>query len=730
MSKIILKSFLILILIIVTFLAYLSIIGIETSKFNNQISSQIKSIDKDLDLNLNQIKIKLNPIKLTITANTIGPNLIYKNNDIDIENIKTNISLKSLLGDKFILSNLQISTKSIEINNFLSFLKSFKNSPQLYILEKMVSNGYILADLDLNFDDKGKIKKDYKIDGFIRDTKINFLKNYEINNFGLVFSIQDEEFRFEDVKLKFNKIPIVSKKILVSKNINNFYVKGEIESKKTEFDKEFIKLIKNSFFKELNISKLNLNSKSEFSFKTNKRFKIEDLKFTSDISLNNLKVLHGFQIEKFFTDSKKELEVLDHKMNLNFENGNFSIDGKGKILIQNKEDLVNYSVKLKDNNYKFSSTFELVNNRLLLDFLNYEKEENDKLELKINGSNIKGKTFFESIILEENDNNFEIKNLVMTDNLKIDNFEMIKLYYFDQQNMKNDLKINKRKTDYFISGNFFNSSKILDLLTSDDDQNNLKIFKRNFDLVLKINEVYLDKDNIIKNLKGKLRYQKNEIMDANLVAYFSDSEKFSLTIKSDSNGKVTTFFLDRAEPIVKRYKFIKGYENGKLDFYSLKKGNLSSSTLKIYDFKLKELPALTKLLTLASLQGIADILSGEGIRFDEFEMKFRNEGDLMTIDEIYAIGPAISILVEGYVEKPKIISLRGTLVPATTINKAIGSIPVLGKILVGQKTGEGVFGVSFKIKGPPDKLETTVNPIKTLTPRFITRTLEKMKKTN
>ena len=99
----------------------------------------------------------------------------------------------------------------------------------------------------------------------------------------------------------------------------------------------------------------------------------------------------------------------------------------------------------------------------------------------------------------------------------------------------------------------------------------------------------------------------------------------------------------------------------------------------------------------------------------------------MTIKEIYAIGPAISIMMEGYVEKNKVISLRGTLVPATTINKAIGSIPVLGKILVGKKTGEGVFGVSFKVKGPPKKLETTVNPIKTLTPRFITRTLEKIK---
>ena len=87
-------------------------------------------------------------------------------------------------------------------------------------------------------------------------------------------------------------------------------------------------------------------------------------------------------------------------------------------------------------------------------------------------------------------------------------------------------------------------------------------------------------------------------------------------------------------------------------------------------------------------------------------MNFENQGNLMTINEIYAIGPAISILIDGYIEKNKIISLRGTLVPATTINKTIGSIPILGNILVGKKVGEGVFGVSFKIKGPPNNLET------------------------
>ena len=75
--------------------------------------------------------------------------------------------------------------------------------------------------------------------------------------------------------------------------------------------------------------------------------------------------------------------------------------------------------------------------------------------------------------------------------------------------------------------------------------------------------------------------------------------------------------------------------------------------------------------------------------------------------------------MEGYIEVGKLISLRGTLVPATTINRSIASIPILGDLLIGKKVGEGIFGVSFKVKGPPKNLETTVNPIKTLTPRFI-----------
>ena len=230
-------------------------------------------------------------------------------------------------------------------------------------------------------------------------------------------------------------------------------------------------------------------------------------------------------------------------------------------------------------------------------------------------------------------------------------------------------------------------------------------------------------------MDAELTIKSNEIFNLNLLSKFPNYEEFKVSIRTNPNNeKITTVFTNYANPLVKKYKFIKGFDGGALDFYSIKKDEITNSNLKLYDFKLNEVPALTKLLTLASLQGIADLLSGEGIRFNQFEMKFNNDKGLMTIDEIYSLGPAISVLMDGYVQKDELISLRGTLVPATTVNKVIGSIPLLGDILVGKKAGEGVFGVSFKIKGYPKDLKTTVNPIKTLTPRFITRTLEKLKK--
>ena len=119
MKKIIFKSVIILIFISLGLVTYLSFIGIKTSKLNDQISNQIKNIDKNLSIELKDIFLILDPLKFKINAKkTVGANLIYENKLIQLENIQTSVSLKSLINNKFSIKELNISTKSLEIKKF------------------------------------------------------------------------------------------------------------------------------------------------------------------------------------------------------------------------------------------------------------------------------------------------------------------------------------------------------------------------------------------------------------------------------------------------------------------------------------------------------------------------------------------------------------------------------------------------------------------------------------
>ena len=125
---------------------------------------------------------------------------------------------------------------------------------------------------------------------------------------------------------------------------------------------------------------------------------------------------------------------------------------------------------------------------------------------------------------------------------------------------------------------------------------------------------------------------------------------------------------------------------------------------------------------------MVDAISGEGLSFERLEMSIDKTEQILNLKELYAIGPSVSILMEGYVDsRTGLVSLRGTMVPAKTLNKFLSKLPLVGDILIPKEIGEGLFGISFKMKGMPDEIKTTVNPIKTLTPRFIQKALKKSK---
>ena len=807
MKKNLLKYIFVIISILSLLIVYLSIFGLETDRLNSLIKNKINQFDKNIEVELKKIRLTLNPLNFKVNAKTISPNVFYKKKIIKLEYIQTQISLISLIKNQIVSSKLKISTKPISLKDLIAFAKVVSKKSELFILETAIKNGQVVVDVELNFDETGKIKNDYEIKAILKDGKLKLLNNFNFEKINFLLNINNKIFDLKSVNFVKNNSKFSSENIKITKDKKDFFIEGNIKNEDTILNNELLKFL-NIDFQSKGFFNTNFNSNSRFSFSIDKKFKVTNLVLDSNIQVNESEYKIPNFLNNYLEIKDSTIKLKNHKIKYNIANNKLKIDGSGKIKIQKNFDDFKYNIDLKDKDFilnsqlkvselklisqeylkkftpnlkdittlkdqtidinfnkkellvkgkgkiKFSNEFEDIvfrvskiknkfdfntqlnlNETLLkIDFLNFEKNPKLKSQIKILGSyDAKDLLYFKNLSIIDNDNKLIIKNIFLDQDNLIEKLDEANLEFFDNQNRKNNIILKKvKENEYQITGLSFNAEKLIDnLLTSKKDKES-KFFKNDFKLNLDLNEVYLDSVNIINNLNGKLDIKNNEIYAANIFGDFDNENNLKFTINTNNSGeKITTLFSSRAKPFVNRYKFIKGFEDsneGYLDFYSLKKNGVSNSKLIIDNFKVKEIPVLAKLLALASLQGIADLLTGEGIRFSDFEMNFTNKNKLMTIQELYAIGPAISILIEGYIQEDNIISLRGTLVPATTINRSIASIPLLGDLLIGKKVGEGVFGVSFKVKGPPKKLQTTVNPIKTLTPRFITRTLEKIKK--
>ena len=152
-------------------------------------------------------------------------------------------------------------------------------------------------------------------------------------------------------------------------------------------------------------------------------------------------------------------------------------------------------------------------------------------------------------------------------------------------------------------------------------------------------------------------------------------------MKNDTQNKkkYLEIYSDLTKPLLADYSFFDGLTGGKLLFSSTIEKNLSISKLKIENFKVVNAPGMVKLLSLADLGGLADLAEGEGISFDILDIKMQKTNELLKLNEILALGPSISVIMEGY-QDSSVTSLKGTLVPAKTLNKIISKIPVIGKL--------------------------------------------------
>ncbi|MEO1200032.1 MAG: AsmA-like C-terminal region-containing protein, partial [Pseudomonadota bacterium] len=104
------------------------------------------------------------------------------------------------------------------------------------------------------------------------------------------------------------------------------------------------------------------------------------------------------------------------------------------------------------------------------------------------------------------------------------------------------------------------------------------------------------------------------------------------------------------------------------------------------------------------------------VSFEALEVAFLKGREQVTLRNGILRSPAIGATFEGAIDTRRDrVALTGTYVPLYALNNLFGQLPIIG-VLLGGGQREGLLGITYRLAGPMDDPQVTVNPLSLITP--------------
>lgn len=238
-----------------------------------------------------------------------------------------------------------------------------------------------------------------------------------------------------------------------------------------------------------------------------------------------------------------------------------------------------------------------------------------------------------------------------------------------------------------------------------------------------LDSVWLGEDRKIEDVTVQARHDGADWQEVSASAALSESGTIEVSMAPEGEGRALTLVSSNAGATLRATDVFNTMIGGQLElkgrFASRRPNSPFAGRIEISDYRVVNAPVMARILASAALQGPLELLSGEGIGFSRLTAPFTYEGRRLMVERSRAYGTALGINALGHVDfRNDTVSLSGTIVPIYTLNRILGSIPIIGSILTGGE-GEGVFAVIYKLEGPIEDPSISVNPLSALAPGFL-----------
>ncbi|MGH7035122.1 MAG: AsmA-like C-terminal domain-containing protein [Stellaceae bacterium] len=243
------------------------------------------------------------------------------------------------------------------------------------------------------------------------------------------------------------------------------------------------------------------------------------------------------------------------------------------------------------------------------------------------------------------------------------------------------------------------------------------------DIDLRLDRLVLGPDRVARAVSAKLVSDSEHWRSASIDAALSSDTAARLRYGGGAGERQFVLSTDNFGAMLKDLGIYPNIQGGKFALTGAAEDRDGTRVLvtkaKGSDYRVIEAPTLARLLSLASLSGMGALLSGQGIPFNRLEGNVDFATGKISLKNMRAYGGAIGINASGDIDRiAGQMNVSGTLVPAYTLNSVIGDIPVIGNLLLGGQ-GQGVFASNFRVYGPTDDPQVSVNVLSTLAPGFL-----------
>jgi hypothetical protein len=241
--------------------------------------------------------------------------------------------------------------------------------------------------------------------------------------------------------------------------------------------------------------------------------------------------------------------------------------------------------------------------------------------------------------------------------------------------------------------------------------------------------VYANRGEVLTDVKAKLTVLANTVQEADIHGTFLNGAPATIKISPAGQQRDMRVVIGDAGAALRAANLYSKASGGQLEL-SAQLGNAEDPSVRrgmlvIRNFAVRDETALREIERSDRTKTKAPAgPRNQGFTFTRLTVPFSTDRTFVRIGDSLLKGPEMGATVQGVIRKRDgAIDIGGTIIPAYSLNSALGEIPLFGDILTGGK-GQGVFGLTFALRGTMQKPEFIVNPVSALAPGFLRRIFE------